>query len=93
MVQVHVGHDAHIVDHLVGYVFEKFLGIFYADNISVVVDTDIQGAALGVGEAANPFKVFVLPGLLVFHILRFHTPITTFATIYCIAYIKPTARK
>lgn len=80
-----IGDDASCLDTFVWQIFQQVFFIVNADNTAVVVDTDIQGAALGVGEAANPFKVFVFPGLLVFHILRFHTLITTTGTIYCVA--------
>ncbi len=45
------------------------------------------------GEAANAFKVFIPPGLLIFYVLRFHFSIMTIVSIYCVNSKKPTARK
>ena len=60
-------------------------------KVVVVIDADIDGAPLGVGKSAYPSQVVVLPEQLVFYILRFHTSITTIATIYCVTNKKPIA--
>lgn len=53
-----------------------------------IIDTNDNSAALCVGKAANPFKVFVVPRLFVFNVLtfvemQFHIFIIIMVTILC----------
>jgi len=49
-----------------------------AAYIAIVINADIQSAALRVGKAANPFQIFVAPSFLIFSILVFVVHISDF---------------
>lgn len=81
--QIHRHHDAKDVPYLIRDVFKQLFGILEADKFAFVILSDDQYAALSVGEATNPFEVFVSPrlfplnGLMLAHV----APISTVALL------------
>ena len=65
-----IGDNAHRIADGIRYVFHQLIRLPHADNtLGLVLDADVQSAALGVRVAANPFEVLVVPRFLVFDIL------------------------
>ena len=48
------------------------------NNISFVVNTDVNQSANGIGKTTNPFQVIVVPALLIFYVLLFGYRISNF---------------
>ena len=71
LMQVDLGHDAERGDNLVGDVLHQPFAVGDAHNFMIVVHTDIDSAALRIGETAYPFEVFVAPRLLILDVLLF----------------------
>ena len=71
LMQIYVGHYAEMGDNLVGNVLHQSLTVLYANYLVGIVHAQEDLAALRIGKAADPFKVFVVPGLLVFYVLTF----------------------
>ena len=67
--QVHVDHDTEQRLRLVGDLFEQPENALHSNHFTPVILADFQYAALGVGEAADPFQVLVPPSLLPFDVL------------------------
>ena len=62
--QVHLDDDAEQRLHLVGDLLEEPINIAHPDDLPAVVPADLEDAALGVGESADPLQVLVAPGRL-----------------------------
>src|SRR5262249_35426051 len=60
--QVHVYHDAQDVAHLVRDLPEELGGIFDPHGLTLVIASNHQHTALGIGKAAEPPQVLVSPG-------------------------------
>ena len=71
LMQIDLCHNAERGDNLVGYVLHQSFAVGHAYHLMVVIHTDINSAALCVGETTNPFEVFVTPRLLVLDVLLF----------------------
>ena len=69
--QVHVHHDAQQRLRLVGDFFKQPENAFHSNHLAPIILADLQYAALRVGEAANPFQVFVPPRPFPFDVLAF----------------------
>ena len=69
--KVYIGKDSEGVPHFVWNVLGKFFGFVYSNNVSAVVDTDVELATVGVSKAAYPSEVFVTPCFFIFKVLVF----------------------
>ena len=58
-------------DNLVGDVLHKSFAAFHTDHLMSVIHANENSGTLGIGKAANPFQIFVIPRLLVFDVLTF----------------------
>ena len=67
-----IGNNTHCVTNLVRDNFHQRVHILHAYRfLGAILDTDVQGTALGVRVAVNPFEALVEPRFLVFDILVF----------------------
>ena len=71
MVEIDRDENAQQVADFVGQVFEQFRGIRQTDDFPLVVASDFQAPAFGIGESGNPAEKVVAPRLLPFGVLGF----------------------
>ena len=69
--QVDINHDAEQRLRLARDLLKQPEHFVHSDHLAAVVLADLQDAALGVGEAADPLEILVPPGPLPLHLLRF----------------------
>src|SRR2546422_10764234 len=89
--QVHVHHDAQDVTHLVRNLLEEPGGIFDSHDLALVIASNNQHTALGIGKATDPLQVLVPPGFLPFDVLGFfHTrrilPVNSSCIMPCLSW-------
>ena len=53
---IHIRNDAKSLPDLVRDIFQQLFDIFHADNITGIINTYINGAALGIGKAVHPLQ-------------------------------------
>ena len=68
---VDICHNSQKCDNLVWYIFRKAVSVFYAADVALVVDADVEFAALRIRKATNPLQIIVAPSFLVFDVLVF----------------------
>ena len=59
--QVDADNNVHRIPDFVGNVLQQLAGIGQANDVSLVIATNIDFPALRVSVAANPYQIFVLP--------------------------------
>ena len=67
--QVDIDNDAEERLRLVGNLLKQAQNVADPDDLAAVVPADLEDAALGVGESADPLQVFVPPGRLPLDVL------------------------
>ena len=67
--KVDTDNDTHRIPDFVGNVLQQLAGIGQANDVSLVIATNIDFPALRVSVAANPFQIFVLPLAFPFRVL------------------------
>ena len=68
---IHIGYNTKPGLYLIWNVLHKFPDILHTDDITCVINTNINDAAMSIGKAANPLQIFIPPRFLIFDILTF----------------------
>ena len=58
-----------IVDNLVGQILHLLMKVVNTDNCQIVIDANINLAAMGIGKARYPLQILILPDSLVLYVL------------------------
>ena len=79
--QVDMWYQTQLIADFVGQILQQFLGMLQVDHFAIVIFADVDPPTLRIGKPANPFQIFILPGLLPLDALRFfsrrNTPFLT----------------
>ena len=67
--KVDTDNNAHRIPDFIGDVLQQFASVRQAQDIPIVIATNIDFPALRIGVAANPFQIFILPLAFPFRVL------------------------
>ena len=64
---IHIRNNTQSGLDLIRDIFHQLFNILHTDNITGIINANINGAALSIGKTAKPLQIFIPPGFFIFN--------------------------